>query len=285
MMMTPLNSSKRPPYWNSTSGFHLRTSLQSTCHSVPVCEILSKSDHTRQNKMKSCRFSRWRISAILDCRDPIMGSLKSPCAISYRSSIDTVGPYSFWENRVLAFWRQDPRTRRSATLDFRGPLMGSLKSSCTTSCRSLIETIALNCLVFEKIAFFCILATDRQTNRQTDRQTDKQMDITDAWSRSLDVASCGLIIAHVSSDRCSWLCKVPYTYPVFLDSMKPFVVLHSRSQTTSSFVRPLGLSITDWKCRPGYTYYQTKITELTYVEGRSRSLAMAQFNTQHITSY
>ena len=30
-------------------------------------------------KMTSCRFSRWRISAILDFRDPIMGSLKSPC--------------------------------------------------------------------------------------------------------------------------------------------------------------------------------------------------------------
>jgi len=31
--------------------------------------------------------------------------------------------------------------------------MGSLKSPCTTSYRSSIETIALNCLVFEKIAF------------------------------------------------------------------------------------------------------------------------------------
>ena len=101
------------------------TSPQSTCHSAPVSEILSKSDHPRLKKMTSCRFSRWRISAILDFRDPIMGSLKSPCTTSYRSSI---------------------------------------------------ETIALNCLVFEKIAFFCILATDRQTNEQTDN--------TDAWSRS-----------------------------------------------------------------------------------------------------
>jgi len=116
----PLNSPKRPPYWNSTSGFHFDTSPQSTCHSVPVCQILSKSDHPRHRKMTSCRFSRWRISAILDCRDPIMGFLKSPCATSYRSSIDT---------------------------------------------------IALNCLVFEKTAFSCILATDRQTNRQTNGQT------------------------------------------------------------------------------------------------------------------
>jgi len=33
-------------------------------------------------KMTSCRFSRWRISAILDFRGPIMGSLKSPCRTS-----------------------------------------------------------------------------------------------------------------------------------------------------------------------------------------------------------
>ena len=100
-------------------------SLQSTCHSAPVCEILSKSDRPRQKNITSCRFSRWRISAVLDFRGPIAGSLKSPCTTSYRLSIDT---------------------------------------------------IALNCLVFEKIAFFCILATDRQT--------DEQMDSIDALSRS-----------------------------------------------------------------------------------------------------
>ena len=58
------------------------TSLQSTCHSAPVSEILSKSDHPRQKKMTSCRFSRWHISVILDCRDPIMGSLKSPVKLT-----------------------------------------------------------------------------------------------------------------------------------------------------------------------------------------------------------
>jgi len=78
----PLNSPKRPPYWNSTSGFHFHTSPQSTCHSVPVCEILSISDHPRQKKMTSCRFSRWRISATLDCSDPIMGSLKKPVKLT-----------------------------------------------------------------------------------------------------------------------------------------------------------------------------------------------------------
>jgi len=111
---------KRPPYWNSTSGFdfdHITAAAQSTFHSVPVCKILSKLEH----KKLLCRFLRWRISAILDFKGPIMGSLKSPCTNPYRSSIDTV---------------------------------------------------ALNCSVFEKIAFFCILATNGQ------------MDTTDALSRS-----------------------------------------------------------------------------------------------------
>jgi len=49
--------------------------------------------------------------------------------------------------------------------------MGSLKSPCRTSYRSSIETMALNCLVFEKIAFFSFW-----------RQTDDQMDSTDALS-------------------------------------------------------------------------------------------------------
>jgi len=68
----------------------LTISRQSTCHSTPVCEILSKSDHPQQKKITSCRFSRRRISAILDIRGPIIGSLKSPCMISYRSSIGTI---------------------------------------------------------------------------------------------------------------------------------------------------------------------------------------------------
>jgi len=88
----------------------LTISLQSTCHSAPVCKILSKSYHTQQKKITSCRFSRWWISAILDFRGPVLSSLKSPCTTSYRSSRNN---------------------------------------------------IALNCLVFEKIAFLCILATDR----------------------------------------------------------------------------------------------------------------------------
>jgi len=89
----PLNSPKRPPYWNCISRFdfhHITAVDMSFCTSL---QILSKSHHPRQKKITSCRFSRWRISAILDFRGPIMGSLKRPCTTSYRSSI-------------FAFWRQ-----------------------------------------------------------------------------------------------------------------------------------------------------------------------------------
>jgi len=51
---------------------NLTISPQSTCHFAPVCEILSKSDHPQQKKMTSCRFSTWRISAILVFRGPII---------------------------------------------------------------------------------------------------------------------------------------------------------------------------------------------------------------------
>ena len=74
-------------------------SPQPACHSVPVCEILPKSD---MQKMTSYRFSRWRISAILDFRGSITGSLKSPCTISYRSSVETIS------SKLLNF-RENPR--------------------------------------------------------------------------------------------------------------------------------------------------------------------------------
>ena len=107
----PLNSPKRPPYWNSTSGFDFD-------HITAVDDVtLHQSARFYPNrttlKMTSCRFSRWQNSAIFD---------------------------------------------------FRGPIMGSLKSPCTTFYRSLIDTIALNCLVFEKIVLYF---GDRQTNRWT----------------------------------------------------------------------------------------------------------------------
>ena len=79
-----------------------------------------------------------------------------------------IGPPS--AEKMMSCWFS--RWRISAILDFKGVIMGSLKSPCTTSYKSSLDTIALNCLVFEKIAFFCILATD------------EQMDSIDTLSRS-----------------------------------------------------------------------------------------------------
>ena len=103
----------------------LTISAQSTCHSAPVCEILSKSDHPRQ------------------------------------------------KNDVMLIFKMVDLSH----LGFPGSNNGFFeKPMYDFLYRSSIDTIALNCLVFEKIAFFCILATDRQTN--------KQMDSTEALSRS-----------------------------------------------------------------------------------------------------
>ena len=66
-------------------------------------------------------------------------------------------------------------------MDFKDPIIGSLKSPCATSYRRSIDTIALNCLV----SFL------HSVDRQTDKQTNKQMDNTDALA-ALAIASGGL---------------------------------------------------------------------------------------------
>ena len=78
----PSNSPKRPPYWNSTwfPFPHITAVDMSFCTSL---RNFIQIGPPSTEKMASCRFSRWRISAILNCRDPIMGSLKSPCTTSY----------------------------------------------------------------------------------------------------------------------------------------------------------------------------------------------------------
>jgi len=104
----PWNSPEHSPNWNSTSGFdfnHITAVDMSFCTSV---RNFIQIGQLSAEKMTPCRFSRrrisaisflrkwrycilaWRISAMLDFMGPILGSLESPCATSYRSSIDTV---------------------------------------------------------------------------------------------------------------------------------------------------------------------------------------------------
>ena len=93
----PLNSPKRPPYWNSTSDFdfdHITAVNMSFCTSL---RNFIQIGPPSAEKITSCRLSGWGISAILDFRGPIMGSLKSLYAIGPRSS----KLLSFWENRVF----------------------------------------------------------------------------------------------------------------------------------------------------------------------------------------
>ena len=70
-------------------------------------------------------------------------------------------------------------------LDFRGPIIDYVKSSCATFYRSSIQTIPLNCLqYFLRKSHFCILATDRQTDKRTNR-----------WKSSMREAAVSLSLA------------------------------------------------------------------------------------------
>ena len=67
--------------------------------------------------------------------------------MSFCTSLQT-----FYPNRTT-LRKNDVMSIFSAILDFRGPIMGYLKTPCTNSYRSSIDCIAVNYLVFEKIAF------------------------------------------------------------------------------------------------------------------------------------
>ena len=122
----PLNSLKCPPYWNSTYGFdfdHITAVDLSFCTSLLNFIQIGPPSEEKNDVM---RFSRWRISAILNFTDSIMGSLKSPittyyclwfsrksrffCILASTSMYDFLlvvnrhhssKLFSFWENRVF----------------------------------------------------------------------------------------------------------------------------------------------------------------------------------------
>ena len=103
--------------------------------------------------------------------------------ISLRNFIQ-IGPPSAENNDVMSIFKMADLRH----LGFYGSNNGFFeKPMYDFLYRSSIETIALKCLVFEKIACFafCRHSTDRQTNRQTNR-----------WTAPMDqaaIASGGLI--------------------------------------------------------------------------------------------
>jgi len=131
-ILTPCNvaSASRIVTVNSPSGSTLQCDtwlwddmpLNSPMSFCTVSEILSKSNHHQQKKMTSYRFSRWRISAILDFRGPIISFLKSPCATSYRSSIDTIALNCLVFEKIAFFLHFDDRQTDKQTNRWAAPM-------------------------------------------------------------------------------------------------------------------------------------------------------------------
>ena len=94
---------------------------------------------------------------------------------------------SFRENRVFAFWHQNPRWQIAAILDFRGPIISSLKSLCTTSYIVNRDHSSKLLSFWENRVFAIWRQTDKQTYRHTNRWTRPSHEAAFA------VASGGLI--------------------------------------------------------------------------------------------
>ena len=86
----PLNSPKRPPYWNSTSGFdfdHITADDMSFFTSLRNFIQIGPSSAEKNDVMSIFKMADL---SHLDFMDPIIVSLKSPGTTSYRSSIETI---------------------------------------------------------------------------------------------------------------------------------------------------------------------------------------------------
>jgi len=125
------------------------------------------------------------------------------CSTSLRNFIQ-IGPPSAEKNEVMSIFKM-AYIRHLKLYGFNNGFLEKPSWIYITSYSSSIDIIALNCLVFEKIAFFCIV--------ETDKQTDKQMDIIDSWSRSLAISSCGLINRRTPTylDLLTWSLVVSLT--------------------------------------------------------------------------
>jgi len=130
----------------------------SPCYSASLCKISLKWDNFKWRPFAILNFQNFHICS----RNCHRLSNLLLCTKCHRNRM-----IFRWDMAISRF----SRWRISAILNYRHPIMGSLKSACKTSNRSSIETIALNCLFFEKIDLFVrILATDRQTDEQSGGQ-------------------------------------------------------------------------------------------------------------------
>ena len=106
---------------------------------------------TDQQKMTSCRFSRWRISAILDFRDWVLWKTQLHNFLYVDNRHHSSKLLSFWENRVFLHfgdWQTDKQTNRQTNeqMDSTGAL------SCSR-CRER----RLNKLTVKTVKLYCYI--------------------------------------------------------------------------------------------------------------------------------
>ena len=102
------------------------------------------------------------------------------------------------------------RWRIAVILDFRRPIIASLKSPCTTSYRSSIETRALNCIVVEKIACldFGLRQTDEQMDRPNARPRSRFRERRLNNNNDLNALQIFLLTIHLFIDCCYFYCVI-----------------------------------------------------------------------------
>ena len=99
--------------------------------------------------MAKRRFLQWQLSAILNFMGAIMGSLKSPCRTSYRSSTETIACLVFEKFAFLCMdhgdRRMDRRTNRRTASIHKGASRYRGTSKCIGDDTNATARQSLNC--------------------------------------------------------------------------------------------------------------------------------------------
>jgi len=119
----------------------------SSCYSAFLCKISLKSDHwlltygQKKRFWNGGRLSSWILKMFIFGRPTV--EFEWCCLPNSSKSDDFSLKYGNFTVFTILRWPI------SVILNFRGPIMGYLKSPCRTSYSSSAVTIALNCLVIE----------------------------------------------------------------------------------------------------------------------------------------